>query len=126
MKAKASTQKSARKARGSAKRPTKAWFYEATGKPKHPKDFTVDPQPADSKGREIDTSYLLRTEPKTNQPPNPRRPSLNGKPEPSPRINLRVPPKLLKQAERVAKRNKVSVSELTRIALAKEVARLER
>jgi hypothetical protein len=126
MRSAAAKKKGVRRSRNSARRPNKTWFYEVTGKPKHPQDFTNDTNPTDSRGRSIDEAYLLRTEPQTNRPLGPGRPSLNGKSEPSPRINLRVSPKLLKQAERVAKRKKVSVSELTRIALAKEVARLGR
>jgi len=108
--------------RGSS-RPTKSWFYEVTGKPKHSQDFTTESRPVDSRGRAIDAAYLHRTRPRAAKP---GRPSLNGKPAASPRINLRVTPQLLKQAERVARRKNMSVSQLTRAALAKEVARLGR
>jgi predicted HicB family RNase H-like nuclease len=107
-----------------SKKPSKAWFYETTNKPRHAQDFTsIDERRVrDSRGRRIDAGYLKRTKPASSV----GRPSLNGKAEESPRINVRVAPQLLKQAEKIAKRRHMSVSELTRVALEKEVARLRR
>ncbi|MGI9196375.1 MAG: hypothetical protein ACR2KE_02830 [Candidatus Nanopelagicales bacterium] len=47
----------------------------------------------------------------------PGRPSLNGRPEPSPHVGFRVTPELRSQAEGLARRQGISLSEFARKAL---------